>query len=724
MAKFWRASIMRHRWWIALTALGVLTAVALLTMRMPKVYKATSTLEYDPNPSSPLGSSVEDPSVSHFLMSREFFETQNLIIQSRGVAERVVDKLGLAANPSFFGAEDDPDWVPVSKTAAAQRLLSQITVDPIKDTRLVRVSVRDQDPERAATLANAIVDAYVDKTMEDRLGSTVAAAEWLTQRLDSTQNQLDATEHALHDFKQEHNVLSVSLENRQSLVAEEIRAYNERLTGIRARRIELQARLQRLEQVKDDPQAIEGQGEQDDSELNALQRQLREKLTERAALSVRYGDSHPSIQELDQQIAALRDSVKVEVNSLIKIAKGDLREAQSIETGLSRAQNDAQKAGLNLNRQEIEYSRLNRQKESQSRLYELLLKRTAETDLARLLRTTHVRVVDRALVPGSPISPNVVLNLIGGLLGGLIAGFGLAFLLLMTDRRIEDVADVEQLGVTILGVFPRIRETLRKAGYSSKGEDAATLDPVLNANLFVHSHSMSAAAECCRTLRTNLTFMSVQSPLKSLVITSPNPEDGKTTVATNLAIVFAQSGKRVLLIDADLRRPRVADALDLPHAPGLTDALVGERSLEEVTHPCEVSNLHVVPSGPIPPNPAELLHTAQFERLLAEATEQYDRVIIDSPPLGAVTDAAILAHQSSGVLLVMRARVTTRDAILSAVRSLSEVQANMVGGVLNDVGSRNGRQGYLDERYHHYYRRHDYGPRSDGPSETEKQSAA
>lgn len=173
-----RDAAVRYRWWILVTALAVTTLVALWTVRLPKVYQATVTLEYDPNPTSPLGSSVEDISgqVSHFLMSREFFETQNLIIQSRAVAERVVERLGLADDPSFFGKGDDPEWDPVPKEVAAQRLQSKLSLDPIKETRLVRLRIRDNDPERAAALANMVADAYIEKTMEDRLGSTAAAA--------------------------------------------------------------------------------------------------------------------------------------------------------------------------------------------------------------------------------------------------------------------------------------------------------------------------------------------------------------------------------------------------------------------------------------------------------------------------------------------------------------------------------------------------------------------
>jgi capsular exopolysaccharide synthesis family protein len=718
-------AVVRYRWWILCTALATTTLVALWTFRLPKVYQATVTLEYDPNPTSPLGSSVEDVGgqVSHFLMSREFFETQNLIIQSRVVAERVVERLGLADDPTFFGQDEGEEFAPVAKEDAAQRLQGKLKLDPIEDTRLVLLKVRDNDPERAAMLANMVADSYIEKTMEDRLGSTAAAAEWLSQQLESTRKQLNESEHALHEFKKKHNVLSVSVENRQNLLAEEIREYNERLTDTRARRIELQARLQRLKKARARPEAVQDNTQGEDSELESLRTALRSKVTERGSLSVRYGDSHPTILELRGEIAAIRNSITEEVDALIKVAEDDLEEAQAIEAGLSKVQNKAQKAGLDLNLREIEYSRLSRKRESSSKLYNLLLQRTAETDLTGLLRTTHVRVVDRALVPKAAISPMIGLNIAGGLFAGLILGFGLAFFLHQMDRRIQDVEDVERLGLTILGVFPRVAGTSsdNASGYSGRRKKERVVE-IENPDQIVHTHPMSMAAESCRTVRTNLMFMSAESPSKTMVVTSANPKDGKTTVATNIAIALAQSGQRVLLVDADLRRPRIHKAFGLDNHAGLTNTLVGDRTLAQVSRDVGIEKLSVITSGPLPPNPAELLHTQQFSRLLEEAASEYDRVIFDSPPLRAVTDAAILAPQCGGALLVVRSRATTRDAVISAVRSLRDVNANILGGVLNDVEPGRGGQGYLGGGHYHYYRGEEYRADTEPPGHS--QSAA
>jgi capsular exopolysaccharide synthesis family protein len=699
--------VSRYRWWIVATTVLVTSIVVLLTLRLPKAYQATVVIEYDPKPVSPLGSSVEDVStqISHYWMSREFFETQNLIIKSRAVAERVVDRLGLTSDPSFWGQEEDPGWIPVPREVAAQKLQSMLSVDPVKETRLVRLHVRDTNPERAATLANNIADTYIEKTMEDKLGSVASAADWLVRQLESTRDSLNESEHALHEFKKQHNVLSVSLENRQSLLAEEIREYNERLTETRARRIELQARLERLKRSRSNPAAVRDGVGDGDSQLDALRETLRAKTTERASLSGRYGDSHPTIVRLDREIAAVRESIDEEIDTLIEAAEDDLREIQSVEAGLSKAQEHAQKAGLELNLREIEYSRLNRQRDTSSKLYDLLLQRSAETNLTQLLRTTNVRVVDRALVPKAAVSPVLALNLFGGLLGGLLLGLGIAFVLGRMDRRVQDVADVEQLGLRVLGVFPKVGDSEGEASPStSRGRRRQTEVAADHIDQIVGSQPMSLPAECCRTIRTNLVFMAAESPSKTMVVTSASPRDGKTTVATNVAIAFAQSGQRVLLVDADLRRPRIHKTFRLEEETGLTSVLVGEKKLSDVTRDVDIDGLSVVTCGPHPPNPAELLHTPQFARLLAEAESRYDRVIFDSPPLCAVTDAAILAPQCGGALLVIRALSTTRDSIAASMRILEGVQANILGGVLNNVDPSRGSRSYGHGGYYSYYR--------------------
>ncbi|MBX3272832.1 MAG: polysaccharide biosynthesis tyrosine autokinase [Sandaracinaceae bacterium] len=704
-------------WWLVLLCVGVIGGlVTVWTLRQPRVYQATCVIEYDPQTSSPLGSQVEDVSsaIGAFWMSREFFQTQNRIIASRTVAERVVRELRLHGDPSFFNVPDGEhaSFQERSVDEAATVLQGRLLVEPVPDTRLVHIKVSDRSPARAATLANAVAQAYIDKTLEDRMGSTVSAVEWLDGRLRTLQDQLGDSEQELHAFKERHNILSVSMESRQNLVANDIEHFNAALTKARNRRIELAARLARVRSAAQVPNAEDAAAAFPDNPTIATLRQaLRTKLAEREGLATRYGPNHTRMQELDGHIGDLRRQLQVEVQGVVRAAEADLREVRQVESGLRSELDDAHHAGLELNLREIEYSSLNRRRENNAKLYGMVLERSTETNLTQMYRSTHVRLLDRALRPRFPVSPNHTANAAAGVGAGLAFGLLLALALSQLDRRLKSVEDIEIMGVTVLGVVPRIEEGSTPApvygGKRPKRRRGREKPEDQSRDTYVHAHPMSAAAECCRTIRTNLTFMSADAPIRTLVVTSPSPREGKTTVTTNVAISLAQSGKRVLVIDTDLRRPRVHRAFGVSGARGFTSVIVGEERLEEVTIPTDVPNLDVLPCGPIPPNPSELFHSHRFLELVAEAKERYDRIIFDSPPLGAVTDAAVLAPQLDACLIVVKAQDTTRDALRSALRQLHDVGANVVGAVLNGIDPR--RKGYASGAgYYYYYRREGY----------------
>ena len=707
--------IVRFLWKYKFLAAGIAAAVilgvALWTLRQPKLYEAVTTIEYDPSPPRPLGSEIEDVAdpASNYWATLEFFETQNRIIASRSVAERVVRKIGLHRDARFFGvpAEDRRRWRGASVEDAARALQGRLTVEQVRDTRLVQIRIRDYDPERATILANAVADAYIEKTIEDRLGSTMSALEWLSAQLDNLRQQLDRSEIALHDFKRNHNVLSVSMEDRQNIVANDIQNLSESLTAVRVRRIELQARLGQLRAAnREDPMEVHASLISQAGEVTELRAAYRTKLAEQRGMAERYGPNHPTMVAVQAELDTLRAQMRNVIDGVISSAEGDLREVQATEQGLRHAAEEANTAGLELNLREIEFSRLNRERENNSKLYNVLLERTTETDLTRMLRVTHARLVDRAIKPTVPVSPHLRLNLGMGALVGLLLGIGAAFLLSRLDRTIKTIEDAEGLGVTVLGIMPKIHvgDEGPRPPRRPKPRQIDGLPPN-DRDLIVHTHPMSSVAECCRTIRTNLTFMSADDPLRALVVTSAGPREGKTTVAISLAIALAQSGKRVLLIDTDLRRPRIHRTFGVSSAVGITSVLVGETPLEDAFQETVVPGLSVLPCGPIPPNPSELLHTARFRELVADASKRFDQVIFDSPPLGAVTDAAIIAPQVDGAIVVMKVQSTNRDAASLALRQLRDVGAVIVGSILNDVNLSEQRYGYGS---YYYYRRQGY----------------
>jgi len=695
-------TLLVHKWLILAVTLAVGGAVTLWTLRQAPIYQARTTIEYDPDPSRPLGDSVQDVAdpVGHYWSSREFFATQNRILSSQAIAERVVRQLGLHEDPGYWHTEEGEEFEPRTVEDAGLRVRTAMSVEPIRDTRIVAIVVQDESAERAQAIADAFADAYIAKTMEDRMGSTVSALEWLAQQLDTLRRELDEAEMALHAFKEDHQVLSVSLEDRQNLLAREMESFNEALTEARQKRIEASARVRRLrEALTGDILVDTGVVGDDVQTLERLREALQEKLAERDRLASTLGAAHPDLVALDTEVTSIREQLQQELETIVRSAEADLREMQSIEGGMRSALDRAREAGLELNRNEIAYRRLNRARENKTKLYELVLQRTTETDLTRMMRTTHVRIVDRAMTPATPISPNVPTNIGAGVLGGLLLGMLLAFGVRQLDRRLRTPEAIEELGVTVLGVLPRIGNASSKERRNDESKPqrrrrrAATRE---SPDLFVHENPMSTAAECCRTIRTNLTFMAASgqaNDAKVIVVSSSEPREGKTTVVSNLAASIAHSGKSVLVIDTDLRRPRVHTALSVNRDPGVSSVLVGELSLDQAVRQTSVEGLDVLASGPIPPNPSELLHLAAFGALIDAVRDRYDYVIFDSPPLGAVTDAAIISPQVDGTLLVVQASHTTRDSLRSALRQLNDVGARLLGVIVNDVDLETNRYG-------------------------------
>ena len=707
--------VLWKRKWLVLLV-GVLGAGAAYgwTRSQPRIYQSDCTLEYDPNPPKPLGRAVEDTTQpGMWWETREYFATQNKIISSRAVAEKVVRKLSLHENPDFWSvpSEERATWRMASLTDTAQLLRGLITVSQERDTRLVHIMVREHNADRAMLLANAMADAYIEKTMEDRLGATTGALEWLGKQLDMLKRQLEQSELALHEFSEQHTNLAVSLEDQQNIVASNIQQLSRSLTDTKTRRIALAARLEELRATNvDDPLQVQSALVLNNVTIATMRERYRALLIERDALVVHYGDAHPKIVAIDAQRDAAKRALRAEIDSLVGAAESEVHEIHAVEKGLQVALNQANRVGLELNLQEISHRRLQRERDNTSKLYGALLERTAQTDLTRALQVAYVRVIDRALVPRIPISPRINTALLVGTLLGVLLGLGIAITVDQLDRVIRTAEDAETIGITVLGIIPHIDNNapLSGNGYGRRKRRDQP-EQLGHRDLIVHNHPKSSVAECCRTVRTNITFMSTDRPRKTLVVTSASPREGKTTVSISLAISLAQSGKRILIVDTDLRKPRIHRSFNRALNRGVTTILVGEHTAQEAIQETEVPGLSVLASGPIPPNPSELLHTEQFRELLRDLAKHYDHLILDSPPLAAVTDAAIISPQVDGTILVVHSQKTTREALRAALRQLRDVSGHLVGGVLNEVDLSAQRYGS-----YYYYRNESYDTGSDG----------
>ncbi len=685
---FWR------RKWVVLGVAVLITGLAALqTLRKPKVYAASTSLIIDVTAPRVLDNDVKElmgDERSNYWFNKEYYATQNQVITSRAVATRVVDKLGLQHDAAFLGLshlDEKTRQQAMQGMDAAGLLQSRISVLPVRDSRVVNIAVEDLDPQRAALLANEVAQAYMAENLALRLRTTENATQWLEERKVELERASQTSELALYDFKKNSDMLSVSPETKKSSVSERISSYEATLTQVRTKIAALQGRVEAIRQLQKSSQpgdetwaeAVPGPSDP------AIQEYKRRYVEQRAAcveLNERYLPEHPKMIECASKLTVVREDFVRSLTNVVRKAETELAQAVAEEKNLVRMLAVAQDESFQLGRRQIEFERMNREAENNRRLYESVLRRLKDIELSGLLRTTNVRVLDPARPNFAPIKPDVRRSVLMALLFGLVAGCGVVVLLEMLENTVSSQADVEErLGLAFLGFVPRVE---------GKAESPGERD------LYVHRQPKSSVAECCRAIRTNLLFMSPDKPFKTLVVTSSGPQEGKSTTCIFLGVAMAQSGNRVLLLDTDMRRPRLHKAFGVPNDVGISSLVVGEGTLDKAVKSTEVPNLFVLPCGPIPPNPAELLHTQAFADLLKAAGERFDRIVLDSPPLNAVSDSAVLATRADGVVLVLRAGKTNREAARRALRSLADVQAQMYGAILNDLD-------VMDVRYRDTY---------------------
>lgn len=722
----WRA--LRKNWLLgAAVALAVVVGVTFFTLGQRKIYRATTTIEIDPNPPRPLGNEIQgvvDMGAGAYLNNKEYYETQYSIIKSMRLASAVVRELSLNRDAAFL-SNTPPNGVATGREVpvedASLLLISRVTVEPEKQSRLTRISYEDADPARAQRIVTMLVEVYRNQNLERVLANTNSAVDWLKGQLGTLKTELEQSELALHEFKKSQNILSVSINDQSNMLIDEMKQLNTALTTVRTDIESLSARYAELKKVSDEnPAEIPARELLESSILGQLRQEYLSTQRERDALSADgKGQNHPDVKKLDAQLRDIKASLRVEIGNVRGALARQIASAKRQRSGLSSLYEDAKSRALELNLLGIGYGRLERSKNNTERLYSLVLERTKDSDLASMVRVNNISVVDDALVPRGPSKPNVPLNLALGLVGGLVLGVAFAFGRELLDRSVKHPEDVErELGLTFLGLLPQLAEGSSQRTYGRR--EAPKYDLTQRPELVVHALPASSVAEAARAVRTNIVFMAPDKPHRVILVTSAAPSEGKTTVACCVAIAMAQAGQRVALVDCDLRRPRLHRVFGAGSSAGVTTALLDPARLESAIFDTEVPNLQVIPCGPIPPNPAELLHSEAFGRFLDSLRDRFDRVVLDSPPVVPVTDAAILSARVDGTLLVVRALRTTKDLVRQGARALRDVGGNVIGVVLNAVDFTRGSGSY----YYRYYGADGYGrrpededaPRPSGPS--------
>ena len=712
-----------RKWWLILLCAGVATAIAgAWTIRQPKLYRSAASLIIDVRAATVLTgvTDVYDVGGRGWAPSA-FFETEFQVMKSRRVARSAAERVGMHLDDKYNGLAAVTDAQERARRSAAldpaDLALGRYTIEPDKLSNVVRVVVVDSDPEFAATLANAVADAYLETNLDKRADNTKDASEWLLTQNDQLRRKLRMSEDALMKFMADNGVLNASLESQLDEVHQRLSAFNAQLAAEEATQLRDVLNVRALEQVRADPMLLDTLPEvQNAGVVTSLKEKLIEVRTLEMELAARYLPAHPKLTLLADQKKALEQDLQREVQALLTSLDRQKASNESTLAGLRAVVSEERQKEARLNNLALDYNRIKRERDTDEKLFDMVASRLKEADLTGAQPFNNVRFLDRALVPKAPFKPDLQQALLAALLVGIVLGVGVALLIELADTTVKSQADVEALvDVAFLGMLP----VIPVEGAAKKDDRAAVQRNLRERDLYVLGHPRSAVAECARFVRTNLLFMSTDRPLRTIVVTSPAPQEGKSTTAVTIAISMAQAGSRTLIVDTDMRKPRLHRVFNVDNAQGVADVLLGEVTLDQVLRHTEVANLDVLVCGTLPPNPAEILLSARFKELVADLAGRYDRVIFDTPPIGPVTDPAILGTLVDGVVLVTKCDQTSKESVKRAMRSLRDANTRVLGVILNDVD-------VASKRYagHYYANYRKYGGYYGDDSHSEQKKAA
>lgn len=751
---YWKL-LVKRRVLIMLVFLGVVAIGAIYTFRATPLYTANATLKIETQSPSVTGmvdmlsSPAGDPG------PYDFYQTQFALLASRPLAARVIRQEGLQSNPVFTGAnsekagliEDLRSWcleqgwaalmyiadlvgvkvadVGVTTTQAdtpssvaegdedlqrglVDRYLGYLKVKPVRNTRLVQVAFSTPDPRLSQQLANVHATAFIHLNLATRFELTKEAREFLDRKLTELRAKVERAEDALNRFRQMHGV--VSLERGENLVVERMMEVNRRLTEASTRRIELESlyrmiknkNFQYLSQVINS-----GMIQQLKGRLDTLE-------AERARLSTLFTPDHPRVLELSQQIAEAQRRLNIEIGNVVRGVESDYAAARTKEEALQLESERQQKAALNLKGLGAEYTVLQGEVDASRSIYDGVLRRINETNVSKDTPLSNIQITESAELPLAPSSPQVRRNLLFASVLGLFLGVSLAFVLELLDSTVRTPDDVwRAVAVPTLGVVPHLNSLRSRIyGYnrlpvssplSRLSHPRVTESETFPLELMVAHHPLSLISEAYRTLRTVLLLTPAEKPPQVILLTSAHPGDGKTSTTLNLAITLAQAGRRVVVVDGDMRKGNSHRLLHLKNHPGLTDVVSGAVALEDSVQQTAVAGLSFIPRGPVPADPSHLLGSSAMKAVVETLRQRFDFVLIDTPPAIVVSDAAVLSVLCDGVLLVLRGQRTTSEAARRVIERLEGVGARILGAVLNAVDL--GDPDYADYRsyYTSYY---------------------
>lgn len=724
IAVFWHylRLLLRRRWLIAAVAVTVVVLNLIQVLTTTPLYRAVGTLQIDPEEPNVLP--YEEVSGSSQSASQEYLATQANNLQTRAMARRVIVRLNLATDPVFnartssgfftdqlhaglrwirrpFARAAKPGPAPAERRTEGPvppplpvgAFLGGLGVERIRSTRLLRVSFTSHDPELAAEILNATLEEFIEHNLQSRYEATTTASEFLRGQLDELKTEVEKSEEALIAYARDNDI--VNLSERETINLQKLEDLSDEVTRVEAELIAQTAQYEAIRDADADhfPEILKNPAIRDlESRLSELERR-------RAAMSNQYGPEWPSVRQVEREIAEVRRQLTAAREQAIATARSSYEVAVARHQRLTGTLAAQRRIVDQLNEDSIQYHILKREVDTNKELYEGLLQRLKEAGVASGLRSSNIRVIDRAVRPHVAASPQKFRSTIRAILLGLLLGLGVAFLVEMFDNTLKTPEDVSQyLGLPSLGIIPVLEPSpdhnpRKKALALARSNGPRPL-------LAIREGSHARVWEAYRSLRTSLLLSHSGKPPQTVLVASALPGEGKTTTVANTAVVLAQTGARTLMLDLDMRRPALAGMFGIGRQQGMSTFLSGNTDLSSQIRETEYPNLFLVASGPAAPNPAELIGSQRMESALGLLDEFFDYVVIDSPPFLEISDALVVARQVDGVLLVARGGKTPREAVRKASEQLRYVGATILGVLLNNVDLRRSHYGYY---YYHYY---------------------
>jgi capsular exopolysaccharide synthesis family protein len=646
--------IWARRWVVLLVIAVTVVGGAGWALTRPKLYRSFSEISVGER-SPKIVRNQLDLGPSWWELER-YVDEQVRVLSSRNLAERAVEKLGLG------------------DSVTPERLRSMITVERLGDTNMIRLIMVSQDPEQAADWLNRYVQEYIKINIDDNLLRARQVFEVIQDRLDPLRADLARSERELMEFKERENAILFADQDK-NVITEQVNTLTTEYAQAKAERIRIETKLQAIRRLQSEDKISDAvfPEVQEDATIRSLteqHNQLEVEITEKLEV---YLEGHPTIRELRSRLAATEERIAARVATLIRSFETDLRIAQGREASLFRNIQLLKQEAIELSKQTMEYERLKREYEQNKTFLENMMARSKEVDISSSTGENNIRVIEPAVPARGPFSPNINRTLVMSLMTGFFLGIGLVLGLDLLDQSLRTPEQVERfIGLDVLTVLPKHVDRVSSIG-----------------------------REALLALRTALMLAARGEGCHVVMVTSAVPGEGKTTVAVELAAVLAESGSRVLVIDADLRKSRIHRMIGVENTVGLTSVVLGENPLEEVIHGSQqVPNLDLITSGPLPPNPPELFGKATFERLLARAREHYDWVVIDTPPVASVTDPVVCSRLVDMVLLIVEYGGVKRQTVREAVRQLARASVRIAGAVLNKVD--------MEQHHYYYYSRYSY----------------